>query len=271
MAVYKATYDDVHSADGAAFCYHPAALKHALEAPLLKLKKPNGFLRKGARWRRYWVVADGDALRYFRNEKPNDDELRKPAARAVSQPSSRLSFRERSGAAAPAHAVEITFRAVSLKRGADMCTCCRRIPAQAAARAGQPLPEARAAGRPGRRGGAGADRRRAGLPAGFRKGVVRDALRAFCRVRVFHGVFRGDASSAAAVMPPRAPRGSSAGVVRGNLAAAAESRAGLIRPSDASALAHGRRGRSGSEPRRDPAEYPRRGRGGVESRAHTSQ
>ena len=79
MAVFKATYDKLYAREGGeSFFYKADSGKgQRLEGALLKLKKPNGLLRKGERWRRYWVTADSEYVCYFRNNKGNDDELRK--------------------------------------------------------------------------------------------------------------------------------------------------------------------------------------------------
>ena len=79
MAVFKATYDKLYVREGGeSFFYTQASGKagERIEGALLKLKKPNKLLRKGERWRRYWVTADSEAVCYFR-PKGADDELRK--------------------------------------------------------------------------------------------------------------------------------------------------------------------------------------------------
>lgn len=74
MAAFKPTYDKVYRAQHD-YAYAPPPPHGTLEGALLKRKEKN--LLKDARWKRYWVVADGATLRYFRNERSDDDELRR--------------------------------------------------------------------------------------------------------------------------------------------------------------------------------------------------
>ena len=80
MAIFKATYDKLYSREGGETFFYKAHEKKngdRLEGALLKMKKPNALLKKGERWRRYWVTADSEFVCYFRNNRSNDDELRK--------------------------------------------------------------------------------------------------------------------------------------------------------------------------------------------------
>ena len=77
MSQFRPSYDRVFSKNKLPDYEYQAPPKHGvLEGALLKRKSKKWPL-KDARWKRYWVVADGKTLRYFRNERSDDDELRK--------------------------------------------------------------------------------------------------------------------------------------------------------------------------------------------------
>ena len=78
MSQFRPTYDRVFSKNKLPdYEYKPPPQQiGVIEGALLKRKSKKWPL-KDARWKRYWVVADGSTLRYFRNERSDDDELRK--------------------------------------------------------------------------------------------------------------------------------------------------------------------------------------------------
>ena len=77
MSQFRPSYDRVFSKNKLPGYEYQTPPKHGvLEGALLKRKSKKWPL-KDARWKRYWVVADGKTLRYFRNERSDDDELRK--------------------------------------------------------------------------------------------------------------------------------------------------------------------------------------------------
>ena len=78
MSQFRPTYDRVFSKKKLPdYEYKPPPQQiGVIEGALLKRKSKKWPL-KDARWKRYWVVADGTTLRYFRNERSDDDELRK--------------------------------------------------------------------------------------------------------------------------------------------------------------------------------------------------
>jgi hypothetical protein len=78
MSQFRPTYDRVFSKNKLPdYEYKPPPQQiGVIEGALLKRKSKKWPL-KDARWKRYWVVADGTTLRYFRNERQDDDELRK--------------------------------------------------------------------------------------------------------------------------------------------------------------------------------------------------
>ena len=77
MSQFRPSYDRVFSKNKLPdYEYQPTPKHGVLEGALLKRKSKKWPL-KDARWKRYWVVADGKTLRYFRNERSDDDELRK--------------------------------------------------------------------------------------------------------------------------------------------------------------------------------------------------
>ena len=78
MSQFRPTYDRVFSKNKLPdYEYKPPPQQiGVIEGALLKRKSKKWPL-KDARWKRYWVVADGTTLRYFRNERSDDDELRK--------------------------------------------------------------------------------------------------------------------------------------------------------------------------------------------------
>ena len=77
MSQFRPSYDRVFSKNKLPDYEYKTPPKHGvLEGALLKRKSKKWPL-KDARWKRYWVVADGKTLRYFRNERSDDDELRK--------------------------------------------------------------------------------------------------------------------------------------------------------------------------------------------------
>merc|ERR1712224_812738 len=76
MSQFRPTYDKVFSKNKLDdYEYKPPPQHGVIEGALLKRKSKKWPL-KDARWKRYWVVADGTTLRYFRNERSDDDELR---------------------------------------------------------------------------------------------------------------------------------------------------------------------------------------------------
>ena len=77
MSQFRPSYDKVFSKNKLDdYEYKPPPQHGVIEGALLKRKSKKWPL-KDARWKRYWVVADGTTLRYFRNERQDDDELRK--------------------------------------------------------------------------------------------------------------------------------------------------------------------------------------------------
>ena len=87
MSQFRPTYDKVFSKNKLDdYEYKPPPQHGVIEGALLKRKSKKWPL-KDARWKRSWVVADGSTVRYFRNERSDDDELRrlKPSNGAIAR------------------------------------------------------------------------------------------------------------------------------------------------------------------------------------------